>query len=103
MASLAMSGREEDVARAIEAGRYQVDITGTLRIRTRMQVGISFEAAGSGEIDSSGRQLHITDVKILNDFHGLFGKVLGMSGLAAGRTLNLRPRDSALIRTALAA
>ena len=89
--------------RPIDAGRYQVDITGTVRIRTRMKVGLTLDATGTGEIDSSGQSLTITDVKILNDFHGLFGRVLDMTGLAAGRTLRLRAKDSALIRSALAA
>lgn len=89
--------------RPTDGGRYQVDIAGKVRIRTRMKVGITLDATGTGEIDSSGQNLTIKDVKILNDFHGLFGRVLDMTGLATGRTLRLRAKDSSLIRSALAA
>jgi hypothetical protein len=89
--------------RPLADGRYEVDITGSLRIRTNMKLALSLDATGTGEIDGSGQNLTITDVKILNDFQGLFTRVLGMTGLAAGRTLSLRVKDSALIRQALAA
>lgn len=89
--------------RQIEDGRYEVDITGTVAIRTKMKLAVSLDATGTGIIDSSGRELTITDVRILNDFHGVFGRVLQMSGLATGRTLKLREKDSAVIRSALSA
>ena len=89
--------------RAIEAGRYEVDITGTISIRTKLKVAVTLDATGTGIIDNAGREMTITNVRILNDFHGLFSRVLQMSGLATGRTLKLREKDSQIIRSALLA
>ena len=89
--------------RPIDAGRYEVDITGSVSIRTKLKVAVTLDAAGTGVIDSTGREMTITDVRILNDFHGVFSRVLQLSGLATGRTLKLREKDSAVIRSALAA
>ena len=87
----------------IEAGRFHVDIAGSIHIETRLKVGMSLAAIGTGEIDSEGQALHLTDVKITNDFSGIISKILSMTGLVAGRSLRLRPGDSALIRAALTA
>ena len=89
--------------RPIDQGRYEVDITGTVSLRTKMKVAVTLDATGTGVIDSAGREMTITNVRILNDFHGVFSRVLQMSGLATGRTLKLREKDSAVIRSALAA
>ncbi len=89
--------------RPLGDGRYEVDVAGSLNVRTRMQVGVKFDAEGVAEIDSAGQHLLIKDVRILNDFHSLFGKVLEMSGLANGKKVKLRAKDSVLIRASLAA
>ncbi len=89
--------------RPIDEGRYEVDITGTVSIRTSMKASVTLDATGTGVIDSEGREMTITGVRILNDFHGVFSRVLQMTGLATGRTLKLREGDSAVIRSALAA
>ena len=89
--------------RALDAATYQVELVGSVRVKTSMKLGITLDAAGVGEIDSAGQILHITDVKILNDFHGLFGRMLDLTGLVAGSKLKLRSSDSAVIRAALAA
>lgn len=89
--------------RPLGNGAYLVDVAGSFRIKTAMQVGVTIEATGTGEIDSAGETVEIKDIKILNDVGGIFSKVLGMAGVSAGQKLNLRPRDSASIRAALAA
>jgi hypothetical protein len=89
--------------RPIPEGRYAVDIAGSLKLTTKLQVAVTVEAAGIGEIDREGRTIEIKDVRILNDFHGVLGRVLGMAGYTKGRAFNLRPGDSAMIRDALAA
>lgn len=89
--------------RPLGDGRHAVDITGSIKLTTRLQVGVTVDAAGSGEIDAGGRTIAVKDVRILNDFHGVLGKALSMAGYASGRSFNLRPQDSERIRAALAA
>jgi hypothetical protein len=89
--------------RPIDGGRYEVDITGKVNVRTKLKVSVALDAAGVGVIDSNGRDLTITEVRILNDFHGIFSSLLQMTGLATGRSLRLREKDSTIIRNALAA
>lgn len=87
--------------RPADAGRFEIVVGGTVRIKTRMKVGFTLDAEGTGEIDSSGQNIEVKNVRILNDFQGLLGRILAMRGFVAGRTLKLRDGDSALIRTAL--
>ena len=76
-------------------------ITGRLKIKSRINLGITLGAEGTGEIDPSGEKLDVKSVRILNDFQGVLGRILQMSGYVAGRSLGLRPRDSQVIRGAL--
>jgi len=87
--------------RQIDTDRFAVDITGAVRITTGMKMGLKLDATGSGEVDSQTRKLVIKDVTIHNDFQGMFGQILSMTGLAAGRSLNLRARDADVIKSAL--
>ena len=90
------------VARRTEDGRYRLEGTGSLRIETKVLMKLNLSASGYGFLDPERRVLLVQEVRVGNDFQGVFSKLLQLTGVAAGKEIKVAKRDVELIVRELA-